>query len=67
MVLPHIYDRNQVMIDLKDEVDFNLDRQPRCEVLDDDCDEVPCKLTCYLLDPAKGYCPYLESKLEFLP
>jgi hypothetical protein len=35
-----------------------------CQDFDDDCDEVPCKLTCWLLDTRLGQCPYLEGVLK---
>lgn len=31
----------------------------RCVDYDEDCDDVPCKLTCWLHDPELGVCPYL--------
>jgi hypothetical protein len=33
-----------------------------CRDFDDDCDEVPDKVHCYLHDPAKGMCPYLRAR-----
>lgn len=36
----------------------------RCADFDDDCADVPCKLHCWLYDPAKGLCPYLTGEIR---
>jgi len=34
---------------------------PLCSDYDEDCDDVPDKVHCYLYDPVRGYCPYLRA------
>lgn len=36
----------------------------RCRDYDEDCDDVPCKLTCWLHDPTQGVCPYLAGQVR---
>ena len=38
----------------------------RCRDFDEDCEEVPCKLNCWLYAPEEGWCPYLKNDLEDL-
>jgi hypothetical protein len=33
-----------------------------CRDFDEDCDDIPDKVKCYLYDPAKGMCPYLRAQ-----
>lgn len=35
-------------------------RPPICRDHDEDCDDVPDKVHCWLYDPAKGRCPFLS-------
>jgi hypothetical protein len=32
-----------------------------CTDHDEDCEEVGCKVTCWLYDPQRGMCPYLRA------
>lgn len=34
-----------------------------CADLDSDCADVPCKTTCWLYQPERGICPYLNAVL----
>ncbi len=34
----------------------------RCQDYDDDCGGVPCKLACWLYDPERDICPYLDTR-----
>ncbi len=36
-------------------------RPPKCADFDEDCDDFPNKLGCYLYNPFRGYCPYLSA------
>lgn len=36
----------------------------RCEDFDEDCRQVKCKLTCWMYDLEKGYCPYLLGTMH---
>jgi hypothetical protein len=35
---------------------------PSCRDFDEDCEDIPDKVHCYLYDPAKGMCPYLKEQ-----
>jgi len=35
---------------------------PICADLDEDCDSVTCKVTCWLHAPEEGRCPYLNKE-----
>jgi hypothetical protein len=37
------------------------DRPPRCSDFDEDCEDIPDKVHCYLYDPLRGFCPYLSA------
>lgn len=34
----------------------------RCKDYDEDCEDVPCKLSCWLYAPEEGVCPYLSGE-----
>ena len=40
----------------KKEESFN-----RCSDYDDECHDVPCKVSCWLYDPTKGLCLFLYT------
>ena len=33
----------------------------RCHDFDEDCEDIPCKVGCWLYDPTQGWCPYLKQ------
>jgi hypothetical protein len=39
-------------------------RVPTCRDFDEDCASIPDKVYCYLYDPAKGMCPYLQENTD---
>ncbi len=47
---------------LADEIDIHS-RKHRCQDFDEDGEDVACKLSCWLYDPEKGICPYLNGDL----
>lgn len=49
-------------VDLEAEAKADEAKTPRCADFDEDCDDIPNKVMCYLYDPFKGYCPYLSVK-----
>jgi len=43
------------------EIHDPTDWTPRCADFDEDCEEVACKIGCWLYDINRGYCPYLRT------
>jgi hypothetical protein len=44
---------------LRTEAEVRAEREPMCADFDSDCAGVTCKVTCWLYDSERGWCPYL--------
>lgn len=42
-------------------IDDPLGADNRCKDFDEDCDEVSCKVACWLYAPEQGWCPFLKG------
>lgn len=47
--------------DLTKEQSLNKNANHLCLDMDDDCQDVPCKVSCWLHAPELGICPYIEQ------
>jgi len=46
-------------IEEKEEVILESDNVKYCSDFDDECEDVPCKMKCWLYDKEKGMCPFI--------
>lgn len=42
----------------------NKNADDLCQDLDDDCEKVPCKVSCWLYAPELGICPYINQPTQ---